>query len=205
MSPAQRLANIEKCNAVRRKYHDRQIDENLKRACDSIAPGRDLITREELLGVTKELRKIGYARGHSAASNRGYRAMRKKQTELDAAISAKDLAYSERDKLVCALSKLFPSYLMQHLDGQDWEKDWRWIVCINVPAGQATGHIHDSELAWFNHLEIRENNWDGHDNTEKYQRLTSLQPRYVVTSAGTVDTAHEFVGCGIDSRFGSTA
>ena len=203
MSKEQQRANIVKCNAVRGLRFAARVHDELSRACDDIAPGRETVSRSELLPILKAIRKNAYARGHSAASNREYRRRRLLQTELDAAVSGKDLAYSERDKLVCALSKLFPAYLMLHPDDAKWDKDWRWIVCINLPAGQATWHVHLSELPWFAHLERRDNDWDQHSTDEKYKRLSALEPRYMATREGTVDTAHVFVGRGIDSRAGS--
>lgn len=88
---------------------------------------------------------------------------------------SKDDAYHERDMLVCALSKLFPSYLARHDEKEEWEDDWRWIVYIEIPTGQVSWHIHDSEREMFNHLEVKENNWDGHNTERKYQRLSKLQ------------------------------
>ena len=86
-----------------------------------------------------------------------------------------DQVYAERDRLVAALSKLLPSHLSRH-EGDDWEDDWRNIVCIHLPAGQATWHIHDSELPWFSHLLERDGHWDGHSTAEKYERLAKLSP-----------------------------
>jgi hypothetical protein len=86
---------------------------------------------------------------------------------------ARNAAYAERDRLVAALSKCFPSHLTRH-EGDDWEDDWRNIVCIHLPAGQATWHIHDSELPWFTHLNLQAAHWDGHSTDEKYQRLADL-------------------------------
>jgi len=84
-------------------------------------------------------------------------------------------AYAERDRLVAALSKCFPSHLVQH-KGADWEDDWRNIVCIHLPTGQVTWHIHDSEVEWFSHLPTDEiHNWDGHTTAEKYERLAALK------------------------------
>lgn len=112
---------------------------------------------------------------------------------------SKNNAYRERDMLVCALSKLFPAYLARHDENdKDWEDDWRWIVYIEIPVRekvvsgdqhnhtpekdwfktenkQVSWHIHDSEREMFNHLEVKENNWDGHNTERKYQRLSALQ------------------------------
>jgi hypothetical protein len=88
----------------------------------------------------------------------------------------KDAAYAERDALVCALSKLFPASLERHPESDTtWDNDWRWIVFIDLPTGQATWHIHDSELGWFDHLKrYTGRQWDGHTTPEKYQRLAAI-------------------------------
>ena len=88
----------------------------------------------------------------------------------------KNIAYSERNKLVAALSKFFPASLERHPDDdKDWENDWRWIVFINLPTGQVSWHLHDSELQQFEHLpRIVGRKWDGHTTDEKYARLKAL-------------------------------
>lgn len=93
-------------------------------------------------------------------------------------VAAKDGAYRERDRLVAALSKLFPSYLARHPADEPWEEDWRWIVYVDLPTGQASWHIHDSELDWFSHLrrQAHEVAWDGHTTEQKYARLAKLKP-----------------------------
>lgn len=100
-------------------------------------------------------------------------------TALTAALDAnqevaqqKDSAYSQRDRLVAALSKQFPSYLSRHIG--EWEEDWRNIVYINLPTGQASWHIHDSELPWFSHLQAFGPEWDGHSDEEKHRRIEAL-------------------------------
>lgn len=89
----------------------------------------------------------------------------------------KDGAYKERDALVSALSNIFPSSLERHPDEDiSWENDWRWIVFIDLPTGQATWHIHDSELSMFDHLKRFQGRvWDGHSTPEKYERLAALR------------------------------
>ncbi|WP_040891313.1 WDGH domain-containing protein [Zavarzinella formosa] len=99
--------------------------------------------------------------------------------EITALRKAKDAAYSERNKLVAALSKLFPAWLERHPDSA-WEDDWRWIVFLDLPvvsgSGQVSWHIHDSELSQFDHLERRSgNSWDDHTTEEKYLRLACLR------------------------------
>ena len=87
-------------------------------------------------------------------------------------IEGKDLAYWERNQLVCYLSKLFPAWLEKHPEDPNWEKDWRNIVFIQLPEDLASWHIHDSELKYFDHLKFREgNSWNGHTLEEKYDLL----------------------------------
>jgi len=89
----------------------------------------------------------------------------------------KEKAYWERNQLVAVLSKIYQSHLSLHpLADREWEKDWRNIVCIHTPNGQATWHIHDSELKNFSHLDFNGNcKWDGHTTEEKYRRLRYIK------------------------------
>ena len=79
--------------------------------------------------------------------------------------------YAERDRLVAALSKVFPSYLA---DASDAEPGWSSVVTIDLPTGQASWHVPDRELSWFAHLPRAANTWDGHTTEEKYDRLEWL-------------------------------
>jgi hypothetical protein len=88
---------------------------------------------------------------------------------------SKNMAYRERNQIVSALSKHYPSYLAKHKDtGQNWDPEWCNIVYIEGPTGQMGWHIHESDLDLFVHLEWKENNWDGHDTPEKYRRLAAI-------------------------------
>lgn len=87
---------------------------------------------------------------------------------------AKNAAYSERNQLVALLASLYPSWLMRHPDSEEWEEDWRWMIGVQLPTGQATWHIHDSELSWFDHVDRRFVEWDGHSTEEKYERIRLL-------------------------------
>ena len=94
-----------------------------------------------------------------------------------ATVSAdRDEAYHERNRLVCALSKLWPAHLARHPDDDlSWDDQWRWIVCVHSPVGQLTWHIHDRERQWFDHLPVRSDDWDGHSTAQKYERLERLK------------------------------
>ena len=110
-------------------------------------------------------------------SERFAREMAQKDAELASVKAQKDGAYSERNKLVAALSKMFPASLERHPDeDKSWEDDWRWIVFIDLPAGQASWHLHDSELSQFDHLKRGQGRkWDGHTTEEKYRRLAAFK------------------------------
>ena len=101
---------------------------------------------------------------------------------LEEVRAAKDQAYQERNMCVAALSRVAQSlgcrvWLGQH-DPADaaWEDDWRNIVFIDLPTGQVSWHIHDSELHLFGHLPRGATGWDGHTNAEKYVRLLRWRP-----------------------------
>lgn len=103
----------------------------------------------------------------------------KMQYDIEALEGQKNAAYKERDMLVCLLSKIFPAWLVRHPESdKEWEDDWRWIVFILLPTGQASWHIHDSELEWFKHLENRKQewDWDGHTTEQKYERVMEVSP-----------------------------
>jgi len=49
----------------------------------------------------------------------------------------KDGAYSERNKLVAAISRLYPSAIGRHEESDDsWDRDWMNIIFISTPHGQ---------------------------------------------------------------------
>ncbi len=111
---------------------------------------------------------------------------------------SRNQAYRERNLLVQALTKIFPSYMAFHdVEDKTWEKDWRYIVYILIPVEetvygdeinarngnrtkvitkQVSWHIHDSEVQLFKHLTLMPNDWDGHTTEEKYDRLKRLIP-----------------------------
>ena len=95
------------------------------------------------------------------------------QARVKALEEQKDGAYAERNKLVALLSKVLPASIEQHVmkEGEQWDDDWRTVVFIGLPTGQATWHIHRQEEWMFQHLEPSGNIWDGHTTEEKYKRL----------------------------------
>lgn len=111
----------------------------------------------------------------------------KRSHVVEECAKGKDAAYAERDQLVRALSKMFPAWLERHPDSDtQWEDGWRWIVFIHLPTGQATWHIPDRELHWFDHLERRDGcSWDGHSTQEKYERLAAIGGAWFAIAAKT--------------------
>ena len=85
-----------------------------------------------------------------------------------------DEVYAERNQLVAALTKHFPSH---YAIDETVDPEWRYVICVHLPTGQATWHIREDEYGWFAHLEdfARPQHWDEHDTAEKYRRLASLE------------------------------
>ena len=85
----------------------------------------------------------------------------------------KDAAYLERNQVVAALAKAYPSGVARTaIDG--WSADWHGCVYIDLPTGQASWHFHDSQAYLFADLPPYTGKWDGHDTPEKYRRLAAL-------------------------------
>jgi hypothetical protein len=85
----------------------------------------------------------------------------------------KDAAYFERNQVVAALAKCFPSGIARTaIEG--WSDDWHGCVYIDLPTGQVSWHFHDSQAGLFEGLPPYEKPWDGHTTEEKYRRLLAL-------------------------------
>lgn len=112
----------------------------------------------------------------------------KKKKRIEELERQKNAAYHERNQLVAFVSAVYPSALGKHdPDDKDWDPEWRNIVYVELPTGQASWHIHDSDLPLFDHIERRfafndvvccygggehaGSAWDGHSTEENYRRL----------------------------------
>jgi hypothetical protein len=85
----------------------------------------------------------------------------------------KDAAYEERNKVVAALARLFPSGIAKTaIEG--WSEDWHGCVYIDLPTGQVSWHFHNSQAHLFDGLPAYTKPWDGHDTPEKYRRLAAV-------------------------------
>ncbi len=98
-----------------------------------------------------------------------------KEIELE---NAKDLAYLERNKCVALIARM--ALAMGCKAGlsktaiEGWSDDWHNCVYIDLPTGQVSWHLHDSQLSLFNDLPRYECVWDGHDTDEKYRRVAQF-------------------------------
>lgn len=102
--------------------------------------------------------------------------------ELKEMESRKDAAYLERNQVVAALAKCFPSGTAKTaIEG--WSEDWHGCVYIDLPTGQASWHYHDSQAYLFADLPAYKGKWDGHTTEEKYSRIAKLQSQAQQTNS----------------------
>lgn len=85
-----------------------------------------------------------------------------------------DDAFTERNRLVAALARHYPSGLRRTaIEG--WDPEWHGCVFIDTPEGQLSWHYHDRDAHLFAGLPPYESPWDGHTTPEKYARLARLK------------------------------
>ena len=85
----------------------------------------------------------------------------------------KDEAYRQRNHLVAALARLYPSGT-RRTNIKDWDHEWHGCVYIDLPSGQISYHYHDSDAHLFADLPLYTKEWDGHDKEVVHQRLMAL-------------------------------
>jgi len=90
----------------------------------------------------------------------------------------KDEAFEERNRVVACLARMVVHYggaagVAQHVDvpGVSWDPEWRTLVTIDLPTGQASWHAHDSHAHVFDGLPTYTKAWDGHGTPKKYERV----------------------------------
>lgn len=89
----------------------------------------------------------------------------------------KDGAYAERDQCVALIAKMalalgWPVGLGRHDEADEsWDADWMNIIFVELPTGQCSWHLHDSEMHLFAKLPKYDHAWDGHSTPEKYARM----------------------------------
>ena len=85
-----------------------------------------------------------------------------------------DDTYRERNIMVAALSRVYPSHFSKHdRKEKSYDDDYKWIVCVHTPLGTATWHIQKCEKKLlFDHLKLKlKCKWDGHSTEIKYNRI----------------------------------
>jgi len=85
----------------------------------------------------------------------------------------KDQAYAERNHVVAAMARLFPSGT-RRTDITGWSEDWHGCVYIDLPTGQISYHYHDSQAPLFADLPPYTKDYDGHDKDTVHKRLAAL-------------------------------
>ncbi len=95
-------------------------------------------------------------------------------SSTEAITAEKDEAYRQRNVLVAALARLFPSGIRKTSIAA-WSEDWHGCVYIDLPAGQISYHYHDSQAHLFDGLPPYEKHWDGHDKETVEKRLAALR------------------------------
>lgn len=88
------------------------------------------------------------------------------------------MAYRERQQLIALIAKMamamgLKAGMRRHVDveGEIWDGTYMNMVYIDLPSGQVSWHIHDSELPLFSFLPPYEKEWDGHTVEEKFRRI----------------------------------
>lgn len=93
---------------------------------------------------------------------------------IDTLEREKDAVYKERNWLVAALSRTYPSGRRKTVI-QGWDPEWHNCVYLDLPTGQVSWHYHDSEAAMFEGLPLYTRAFDGHDKETVKHRLLSLR------------------------------
>ena len=95
------------------------------------------------------------------------------EAALADSLAAKDQAYLERNHLVAAVARLYPSGIRE-TDIPGWSEDWHGCVYIDLPSGQISYHYHNSHAYLFAALPPFEGEWDGHDKDIVHERLVRI-------------------------------
>lgn len=89
----------------------------------------------------------------------------------------RDAVYAERAKLLVLLARLalkqgWKVGVAQH-PAQDaaWDADWRTILFVDLPTGQASWHFHDDDAKLLAEFPPYVGTWDGHTTPQKYERV----------------------------------
>lgn len=93
-------------------------------------------------------------------------------------MSNMDKVYYERNALACLLAgcvnAIGGGIGLKAGMGKDpaQPEEWQNVVYIDLPTGQISFHIHERERHLFDDLPWYGGKWDGHTDTEKWERVT---------------------------------
>jgi hypothetical protein len=115
------------------------------------------------------------------------------KVERDKYKKRKDEAYEERNRLVALVARMTLAHggvagVGVHEDTPDveWHPEWRTLVAIDLPTGQASWHLHDSHVHLVRDLPAYTEPWDRHTTEVKYERVAhAYAPPSIDSLAGT--------------------
>lgn len=140
----------------------------------------------ELISYTNKLAdELETVERHAEAVERRLAEANKRIAELE---TDKDDAYRQRNYLVAALARLFPSGV-RNTNIPGWADDWHGCCFINLPSGQISYHFHDSHRHLFAGLPPYESPWDGHEKETVHNRLLAISTGYTAKSQERAETA----------------
>lgn len=100
-------------------------------------------------------------------------------SELEKLQAEKNAAYAERNQAVALLVRMalalgWKAGVREHpTEDTLWDADWRTVVFVDLPTGQASWHFHDSEKHLLGGMPRYVGHWDGHSTPEKYKRVNA--------------------------------
>lgn len=96
------------------------------------------------------------------------------QEQIHTLEAAKNGAYAERNKclvLVALMAQRLDLKTGIGIDPNAETSEWQSILFIDLPAGQVSWHLHESETHMFYFVGAYGGTWDGHTTDEKYRRV----------------------------------
>ena len=109
--------------------------------------------------------------------------------DVESMRARKDAVYEERNRLVALFASMsiamgWRAGIGTHEDkpGEDWDPEWKTLLVIETPEGQASWHFHDSQRHLVEHLPLFDAKWDGHDTPTKYERMNRLSRQLLLSN-----------------------
>lgn len=159
--------------------------------------GAENLTRNQLVvTVAAAFATIGWLAASMSIHQTGER-IDNLRDQLYHAFQSKDNAYRERNYVVAALARVFPSGIRPtKIEG--WDPEWENCVYIDLPTGQISYHYHLDDSDLFIRLPDYLHPFDHHDKKTVHQRLFRLNSRIDNSDDGYVSRA--FIESWFDER-----